>query len=434
MRLGERLSALAPATYRGRIALAIVATLVIAVIGVQLVLDVFVGQRVQRAVEGNLQQQATELVRVAQRSGYPGVARASGLLPGTSVQVLQGGTVLFWNGPVKVLDAQATAEAGDIQVILQREADAGVLGEWAVPLTVIAFIMAIGGMGWWLAGLASRRLRREATALATQAEAVAAGDLEARVEVQDDELVRVATSLNTMTERLADADRRQRLFLADVAHELRTPVTAIDGFAQAMVDGTIRTDESRLEAAEIIHEESQRLARLVADLQALTLTALDAEPVRDATDVVDLARDATARLEAAAAERGVLLRGPDVTQNAVMVATDPTQVETILGNLITNALRATPPGGTIRVAVSTAGDEAVVSVTDTGVGIAAEHLPHIFDRMYRVDAARDRDSGGTGLGLAIVAALAELLGARLEVESEPGTGSRFALHLPTGRT
>ena len=237
-----------------------------------------------------------------------------------------------------------------------------------------------------------------------------------------------------MTEQLADADRRQRLFLADVAHELRTPVTAIDGFAQAMVDGTIRTDESRLEAAEIIHEESQRLARLVADLQALTLTALDAEPVRDATDVVDLARDAAARLDAAAAERGVLLRGPDVTQSAVTVLTDPTQVETILGNLITNALRATPAGGTIRVAVSMEGDEAVVSVTDTGVGIAAEHLPHIFDRMYRVDAARDRNSGGTGLGLAIVAALAELLGARLEVESEPGTGSRFALHLPTGRT
>ena len=434
MRLGERLSALAPTTYRGRIGLAIVATIVIAVIGVQLVLSLFVGHRVQRAVEANLQQQATELVHVAQRSGYPGVARASSLLPGTSVQVLQGGTVLFWNGPVKVFDAQATAQAGDIQVTLQREADAGVLGEWAVPLVVIAFIMAIGGIGWWLAGLASRRLRREAAALASQAEAVAAGDLEARVEVQDDELARVATSLNTMTERLADADRRQRLFLADVAHELRTPVTAIDGFAQAMVDGIIRTDESRLEAASIIHEESQRLARLVADLQALTLTALDAEPVRDATDVVDLARDAAARLDAAAAERGVLLRGPDATQSAVTVATDPTQVETILGNLITNALRATPPGGTIRVAVSMEGDEAVVSVTDTGVGIAAEHLPHIFDRMYRVDAARDRDSGGTGLGLAIVVALAELLDARLEVESEPGTGSRFALHLPVGRT
>ncbi|MEI7521678.1 MAG: hypothetical protein WCK40_10090, partial [Thermoleophilia bacterium] len=186
MRLGERLSALAPTTYRGRIALAIVATIVIAVIGVQLVLSLFVGHRVQRAVEANLQQQATELVHVAQRSGYPGVARASSLLPGTSVQVLQGGTVLFWNGPVKVLDAQATAQAGDIQVTLQREADAGVLGEWAVPLVVIAFIMAIGGIGWWLAGLASRRLRREAAALASQAEAVAAGDLEARVEVQDD--------------------------------------------------------------------------------------------------------------------------------------------------------------------------------------------------------------------------------------------------------
>ena len=354
-------------------------------------------------------------------------------MPGTQVVVRRNGETVYWSDPVQVLDAQAVVTDGDLQVTLQHEASAGVIGQWALPLIIIGVVLVIGGVAWWLAGLASRRLRREASALAAQAEAVAGGDLDARVEVSDDELTRVATSLNAMTQRLSDSDARQRVFLADVAHELRTPVTAIDGFAQALVDGTISTDEGQREAAEIIHEESQRLSGLVADLQALTVAALDAEPVREPTDVVALAREAAVRLEAAAAERGVLLRGPDATQESIVVPTNAAHVQTILGNLVSNALRATPAGGTVRVGVQVVGDDAVIAVSDTGVGIAPEHLPHIFDRMYRVDAARDRDSGGTGLGLAIVAGLTESLGGRIEVQSAPGEGSRFALSLPLDR-
>ena len=146
--------------------------------------------------------------------------------------------------------------------------------------------------------------------------------------------------------------------------------------------------------------------------------------------MVALAREAAAHLEAAAAERGVLLRGPDATQDSIVVPTNAAHVQTILGNLVSNALRATPAGGTVRVSAQIADGHAVLAVADTGVGIPADALPHIFDRMYRVDAARDRDSGGTGLGLAIVAGLTDSLGARIEVESSPGEGSRFALSLP----
>jgi len=174
------------------------------------------------------------------------------------------------------------------------------------------------------------------------------------------------------------------------------------------------------------------MAALVADLQALTVADLDAEPVREPTDVVALAREVAARLEAAAAERGVLLRGPDATQDSIMVATNPAHVQTILGNLVSNALRATPAGGTVRVSAAVDADDAVLTVADTGVGIAPEHLPHIFDRMYRVDAARDRDAGGTGLGLAIVAGLTEALGGGIDVQSAPGEGSTFVLSLPGG--
>ncbi len=380
MSLSARLSVLAPSTFRGRIALAIVASLVVAVIGVQLALSLLVDQRLRAEVASTLRQQGNEIAATYQRDGYAGVAQAKRYLPGTQVVVQKAGVTVFWSDPVRVMDATVTVTSGDVEVTLQREASAGVFGEWAIPLVIAAFIFVIGGLGWWFADLAARRLRRDAALLANQAEAVAGGDLNARVEVQDDELARVATSLNAMTQRLSDADRRQRLFLADVAHELRTPVTAIDGFAQAMVDGVVTTDEARLEAAKIIHEESQRLARLVADLQSLTMTDLDADPIREPSDLVELARDAATRLEAAAAERGVLLRGPEGTQQPITVATNPAQVETILGNLITNALRATPAGGTVRVAAHVGDGEIVLSVTDTGVGISAAHLPTHLSR------------------------------------------------------
>jgi len=225
--------------------------------------------------------------------------------------------------------------------------------------------------------------------------------------------------------------RRQREFLADVAHELRTPVTAIDGFASALVDGAARTDEDRREAVEIIKGESGRLCDLVADLQALTLADLDQEVALEPADLVECCREVVERLERAAGEHGVLLRGPRAGQDPVVAITNAAHVQTIASNLITNAIRATPPGGSVRVSVMHEGGSAVVEVADTGVGIAPEHLPRIFDRLYRADSARDRASGGTGLGLAIVKGIADALGAEVQVQSTPGEGSTFRAVLPT---
>ncbi|MBM3664996.1 MAG: sensor histidine kinase, partial [Actinobacteria bacterium] len=269
----------------------------------------------------------------------------------------------------------------------------------------------------------------EAQVLAGQAERVAGGDRDARVEVDDGELARVATSLNAMTEQLADTERRQREFLADVAHELRTPITAITGFASALVDGAARTDGDRREAAETIKEESDRLCALVSDLQALTVADLDQEITREPVDLVECCRDVVHRLERTAGENGVLLRGPADGQAPIVAETNGAHVETILQNLATNAICATPAGGTVRIIAAEAGRDAALEVADTGVGIPADHLPRIFDRMYRVDTARDRASGGTGLGLAIVKGLADALGARIEVQSTPGEGSTFRVLL-----
>lgn len=419
-----------PASYRGRIALAIGAALVIAVVATQLLLGLFVGTRVQREVTQQLRQQGEEIAAVARDDGYAGVAAAKRFLPGTRVVVRRDGEVVYWSDPVQALEARAVVTEGDIEVTLEREADSGVWGEWVVPVVVGGVVLVIGGAAWWLAGLASRRLRREAQALASQAERVAGGDLGARVEVDDGELSRVATSLNAMTEQLADTDRRQREFLADVAHELRTPITSIDGFASALVDGAARTDEDRREAAETIKEESDRLCALVSDLQALTVADLDQEVAREPVDLVECCRDVVHRLERPAGENGVLLRGPGDGQEPIVAETNGAHVETILQNLATNAIRATPAGGTVRVTAAQAGGVVALEVADTGVGIPAEHLPRIFDRMYRVDTARDRASGGTGLGLAIVKGLTDALGARVEVQSTPGEGSTFRVLVP----
>lgn len=419
-----------PASFRGRIALAIVAALIIAVVGAQLLVGLVVGTKVQQEVADQLRQQGAQIAQVARADGYAGVAEAKRYLPGTRVVVRRAGEVVYWSDPVQVLEARAVVTDGDIEVTMERQADAGVWGEWAIPLVSAAVIILIGGVAWWLAGLASRRLRRDASALAGQAERVAGGDLAARVEVEDDELGRVASSLNQMTEQLATTDRRQREFLADVAHELRTPITAIDGFATALVDGAARSDDDRREAAEIIKGESERLCDLVADLQALTLADLDQPVQHESVDLAECAREVVQRLEKSAGEKGVLLRGPADGQDPVTAMTNAAHVQTILANLTTNAIRATPAGGTVRVSARVDGDCAVAEVTDTGVGIAPEHLPRIFDRMYRVDSARDRQAGGTGLGLAIVKGLSDALGAEVQVQSRPGEGSTFTLRVP----
>lgn len=427
---GRRLARVLPASFRGRIALAIVAALVVAVVGAQVLVGLVVGTKVQQEVTGQLRQQGGEIARLARTDGYAGVAEARKYLPGTRVVVRRGGEVVYWSDPVQVLEARAVVTDGDIEVTMERQADAGVWGEWAIPLVSAVVIVLIGGVAWWLAGLASRRLRRDASALAGQAERVAGGDLDARVQVDDGELSRVATSLNAMTEQLATTDRRQREFLADVAHELRTPITAIDGFATALVDGAARTEDDRREAAEIIKGESDRLCALVADLQALTLADLDQQAERGPVDVAQCCREVVQRLDKAAGEKGVLLRGPADGQDPVTALTNAAHVETILSNLTTNAIRATPAGGTVRVSARARDGAAVLEVSDTGVGIAPDHLPRIFDRMYRVDSARDRASGGTGLGLAIVKGLADSMGAELQVRSEPGTGSTFRVLVP----
>jgi signal transduction histidine kinase len=416
---------------RARVAIAIAVALGVVFLIAQVVVGGFLDARARDEVERALGQQATAIAREIERQGTANAAasarEADRFVGDTRMVVSVSRVAVFWNTPVADLDAQAVGRSGDVEVLLERPDPTAGLSNWFWFALASVAIVGVGALIWVLSATIGRRLRRSVGRLADSAEAVSQGHLDVRAPETGDELGRLSQAFNRMTSRLEAADARQREFLADLAHELRTPVTAIDGFATALADGTARSPEDRAEAAEFIRAEAARLRELVLDLQELTWLDLD-PPVRAVPlDLAAAARDAVARFAAEAQARGVELAGPEGALGAVG---DPAHVETILANLVRNAIAATPPGGSVGLEAAAAPGRAGLAVRDTGRGIDAEHLPHLFDRLYRVEASRDREAGGSGLGLAIVQRLATLLGGQVTVESRPGAGSTFTLWLP----
>lgn len=276
--------------------------------------------------------------------------------------------------------------------------------------------------------LIARRLRRPITALATAAGQVADGRYGARMPPPrlGPEFDRVTAAFNQMSGRLQEVEATRRRLLADLAHEMRTPVATIEAYLDAAADGVEVPGE---DPALVLRRQTARLRRLAEDLGAVGR----AEELAVETHPVPPARLVTAAVNAARAafdDKRVTLRArcqPDLPQ----VAADPERIEQVLGNLLDNALRHTPAGGTVTVTCC-ADDRGVrLSVSDTGEGIDAAHLPHLFERFYRADPARRRDHDGSGIGLAIVRAIALAHGGRVEAHSPgPGHGARFTVTLP----
>jgi len=239
----------------------------------------------------------------------------------------------------------------------------------------------------------------------------------------------LVTVLRDMT-RLRRLLVMRRDFVANVSHELRTPVTAIQGYSETLLRGP-RDAETQKEFLEIVHRHARRLGALVEGL--LTLSELEARPpekaVREEVDLSAIAERVRATLRDRAAQRGAVVE-VDVAADAVVLG-DPVGLEQIVENLADNAVKyGKDQGGRVRVTSERRGERVVLQVSDDGPGIAAEHLPRLFERFYRVDAGRSRERGGTGLGLAIVKHLVESMGGSVEVESTVGTGTRFRVELP----
>lgn len=273
----------------------------------------------------------------------------------------------------------------------------------------------------------ARRITAPVRELTTAARRMAQGDLNQRVQAtSSDEIGELGTAFNSMACSLARTDQVRRNLIADVAHELRTPLTSVLGSLEAMRDGVAEPTAEFLDSA---YEEGLLLKRLVNDLQELSLAEagqvqLDSQRMA-LSEVVEGAVHAVAEESKA---KGITLSTavpPDLWVDA-----DASRIGQVLRNLLTNALAYTPAGGHIDISAHASGEKVEVEVTDTGVGIAAEDLPLVFERFYRADKSRTRATGGAGLGLAIAKQWVEAHGGTIRVESQLGRGATFTFTLP----
>lgn len=302
----------------------------------------------------------------------------------------------------------------------------------SVNLAVLLSAIAVGGVALGLGSLLFFQITAPVRRLTQAAEAIAAGDLSRRVSVRSgDEIGRLAQAFNTMTNSLDRAETLRRQMVADIAHELRTPLSLVQGNLEAILDGLYALN---LENVASVHEETLVLTRLVNDLRDLALAeAGQIHLQRETVDLADLAGRAVEGFRAQAVEQEVALVA-ELSPDLPLISGDKQRLSQVLLNLLSNALRHTPPGGRIVISVRPEPAGLLVSVADTGRGIPPEDLPHVFERFYRADKSRARSSGGSGLGLAIARQIVEAHGGRIWVESWVGVGSTFSVALPSPPT
>jgi signal transduction histidine kinase len=289
------------------------------------------------------------------------------------------------------------------------------------PLNIILIIIVIG-----ILSNIGRAVRRSITPIADLMEAsgrVADGDYSIRVKVRGAREVReLVRSFNAMAEHLQTNEELRRNMLADVTHELRTPLTVMQGNLEGMLDGVYPLDRDRIES---ILSETRLLARVIDDLRTLALSESGALKLqKESTDLGDLINQTMAAFRPQAGTAGIAV-STEVAPALPAIEIDPARIREVLENLIANALHYTPRAGSIQIKCESANQQVSVSISDSGQGIAAEDLPHIFDRFYK-----GSDSRGTGLGLAIAKTLIAAHGGEIFAESEVGRGTTIRFVLP----
>ncbi|MGQ0600324.1 MAG: ATP-binding protein [Anaerolineales bacterium] len=294
----------------------------------------------------------------------------------------------------------------------------------ALLLASVGAVLVALLVGVWLARTLTQPLR----ALTDATHRMAGGALEQEVLVKSaDELGELTAAFNQMSRQVARANHARKQMTADVAHELRTPLTVIAGYVEAMRDGVLTASPERLT---VIYSEIERLQHLVGDLR--TLSQADAGELKLNVQRVapgEFLSQAVATFEHQATQKDVTL-AVQLANGLPALSVDEIRLGQVLSNLISNALRYTPSGGTITLGAVAEGPHVTLTVADTGPGIAPEDVPRIFDRLYRADKARAENNGESGLGLAIAKALVEAHGGTIEVQSELGRGTTLILKLP----
>jgi signal transduction histidine kinase len=274
----------------------------------------------------------------------------------------------------------------------------------------------------------SRRILAPVKALTLASKRLGKGDFSQRVPTKDKgELGELAQTFNSMASDLERAERLRQNMVADVAHELRTPLSNLRGYLEAARDGVIKPDAKTIRS---LSEEALLLSRLVDDLQELSLADAGAlKLVRQGEDIAGVIDQAVVAMQAQATEKGVSLL-TDLPRRLPPGNIDSHRINQVLRNLLENAVAHTAKGGTVTVSARRQEKWVKVSVTDAGEGIPPKELPNIFERFYRVDKSRARTTGGSGLGLTIAKRLVEAHGGKIQAQSKLGKGSRFSFTIP----
>ncbi len=370
--------------------------------------------------------------QIEQGAGVTRLRALQDLLPTDQITVQRGGQVVFQGPAHRGLEFELRAAAPFPGGVVRITDFAAPESSTTLTLTlitagVLALVIAAAIIA---ATLVTRAVRAPVQRAISAAERVSHGDFTARMGTSGpEELVKLGSAFDDMAARLEQADRDQRQFLADVAHEIATPVNAVSGFALALADGAAHGDHERREARDIIEAQAGRLGDLLNDLRKLTQLDLTEAVHVDVVSLAAFGERLVASLQPAARDADIELH---LTVAEGEVLSDARLLEMIASNLLSNAIRYTPAGGSVRFELRRHDRELVLRVRDTGVGIAPEHQRRIFERLYRVDSTRDRATGGSGLGLAIVHRAVQTLGGQIELDSTLGQGSEFQVTLPIG--
>ncbi|NOZ70399.1 MAG: HAMP domain-containing protein [Chloroflexi bacterium] len=315
-----------------------------------------------------------------------------------------------------------------VQVARQMAPELAILRELATNFFwMIAVALVVGaGVGYLLVGAALAPIQHAtSTALAI----TRTGRLDRRIPIssnRDDELSTLISTFNEMLDRLQELFEKQRRFSGDISHELRTPLTTILGNISLLKRASNLPEAEKQEMLDEIEAEAQRMRRLISDLLLLAQEDTDLAMTRERVELDTLMLEVYRQIKRHAHEVDIEI----VHEDQAVVMGDADRLRQLLVNLLNNAVQYTPPGGKIELSLECLGEEAQITVRDTGQGIAPEDLPHIFDRFYRADKARSRTKGGTGLGLSIVRWVVDAHRGEIEVESTPGEGTTFRVRLP----
>jgi len=322
---------------------------------------------------------------------------------------------LFNDQPVVVVVGRLTTEITDVLHTFM----------YIIIFAMIGVIVLAGLGGLFLADRVLRPVER----ITKTAQKIEGSDLSQRIDVKtDDELGRLAVTLNEMIGRLEESFSRQRQFTADASHELRTPLAIMQAEATLALSKERAPDDYR-KALETISQESDYMSSVIGKLLFLARSDAGKEQLNfEDVDLKELIIGLAANIEAFAQDKGIKFTVD--TKDDVNVSGDKVKLRQLFTNILENAVRYTPADGKISISLLEKESNAVVSISDTGIGIPPEHLPHIFERFYRVDKARARADGGVGLGLAIAKIIAESHKGKIQVESEVGKGTTFIVSIP----